>query len=169
MWFKCFTCCLDACLSSHLVAFSSYVFFPLEKPLFCILNSFSIDTFSIEISRFDLDNFSTDRLIHWAKILCSLSTQHILDRFSIHRGWLLLDRFLTPPRSIKIPLHAFHFFCFAFFSFVSIASCFSFSCRSIVPFSPRSLYISFLSVSGQVFWPFMPFDNHVKNGENFEI
>ena len=64
VWFECLTCCLDACLSSHLVAFSSYVVFPLEKPLFCILNSFSIDTFSIEISRFDLDNFSTDRLIH---------------------------------------------------------------------------------------------------------
>ena len=37
---------------------------------------------------------------------------------------------------------------------MSIASCFSFSCRSIVPCSPRSLYISFLFVSGQVFLAF---------------
>ena len=48
----------------------------------------------------------------------------------------------------------FIFLCFAFFSFMSIASCFSFSCRSIVPCSPRSLYISFLFVSGQVFLAF---------------
>ena len=41
MWFECLTCCLDACLSIHLVAFSSYVFFPHEKSLFYILDSFS--------------------------------------------------------------------------------------------------------------------------------
>ena len=141
MWFECLICCLDACLSVHLVAFSSYVFFPFEKPLFCILDSFSTDTSPIKISRFDLNSFLTDRSIYRAKILCSLSTRHILDRFSIHRGWILLDRFLTTPRLIEIPLHAFH--CFAFFSFVSLASCFSFSCRSMVPCSTRSLYISF--------------------------
>ena len=37
-----------------------------------------------------------------------------------------LDTCLDTSRSIEIPLHAFHFFCFAFFFFVSIASCFSF-------------------------------------------
>ena len=41
VWFECLTCCLDACLSSHLVAFSSYVFFPLEKPLFFKLDNSS--------------------------------------------------------------------------------------------------------------------------------
>ena len=34
MWFECLTCCLDACLSSHLVAFSFYVFFPLKNLFF---------------------------------------------------------------------------------------------------------------------------------------
>ena len=97
-------------LLSHLMCFS-----PLEKPLFCILDSFSTDTSSIEIFGFDLDSFSTDRLIHQAKILCSLSAQHILDRFSIHRGCLLLDWFSAPPQSIKIPLHAFHFSLFCIF------------------------------------------------------
>ena len=61
------------------------------------------------------------------------------------------------------------FFVLHFFSFVSIASFFFFfSCRSMVPCSPYSLYFSFLSVLGQVFWLFMPFDNRVKKGENFE-
>ena len=147
--FESLICWLDLWLSSHLVAFSSYVFFSLEKPLFCILNSFSTDTSFIKISGFDLDNFSTNR--------------------PINRGWLLLDRFSTPPRSIEIPLHAFHFyFILLFFPFVSIVYCFSFSWRSMVHCSPRSLYISFLFVSSQVFWPFMPFDNRVKKGENFE-
>ena len=36
------------------------------------------------------------------------------------------------------------FLCFAFFFFVSIASRFSFSCRSMGPCSPHSLYVSFL-------------------------
>ena len=128
MWFECLTCCLDACLISHLVAFSSYVFFPLEKPLFYILDSFSTDISFIEIFGFDLDNFSIDRSIHRAKILCSLSARHILDKFSIHQGWLLLDRFLTPPRSIEIPLHAFHFSLFyIFFLCVHSILFFSFS------------------------------------------
>ena len=53
VWFECLTCCLDACLSNHLVAFSSYVFFPLEKPLFCILDSFSTECQQIPLlSRF---------------------------------------------------------------------------------------------------------------------
>ena len=38
----------------------------------------------------------------------------------------------------------------------------------MVPCSPHSLYISFLSISSKVFWLFTPFDNRVKKGEKFE-
>ena len=55
VWFECLTCCFDACLSSHLVAFSSYVFFPLEKPPFSILDSFSTKSGQIPLlSRFQV-------------------------------------------------------------------------------------------------------------------
>ena len=80
-----------------------------------LLDRISIDTSFIEISRFDLDSFSTDRSIHRAKILCSLSARHILEKFSTHWGWLLLNRLSTPPRSIEIPLHAFQFSLFCIF------------------------------------------------------
>ena len=60
----------------------------------------------------DLDSFLTDRSIHPVKIYCFLSTRHILDRFSIHRGWLLLDSSLTASRSIETLLHALFFTCF---------------------------------------------------------
>ena len=49
VWFECLTCCLDACLSSHLVAFSSYVFSLPEKPLFYILDSFLIESRQIPL------------------------------------------------------------------------------------------------------------------------
>ena len=39
----------------------------------------------------------------------------------------------------------------------------------MVSCSPCSLYVNFLSVSDQVFWLSMPFDNHVKKGEKFDI
>ena len=56
----------------------------------------------------------------------SYSYWHIFDRFSIHWGWLLLDRFSKPPWSIEIPLHAFHFSlfftCFASFYYLVIHS-----------------------------------------------
>ena len=51
--FESLICWLDLWLSSHLVAFSSYVFFSLEKPLFCILDSFSIESWQLPLlSRF---------------------------------------------------------------------------------------------------------------------
>ena len=58
-------------------------------------------------------------------------------------------------------------FCIFFIPFVSIASCFLY--RSMVPCSLCSLYVSFLSISDQVFWLSMPFDNRVKRGEKLEI
>ena len=74
----------------------------------------------------------------------------------------LLDRLRYPC------MHFIFFFVLHFFSFVSITSCFYFSYRSMVPCSPHSLCVYFFLVFGQVFWPFMPFDNHVKKGEKFE-
>ena len=167
VWFKCLTCFLDACLSSHLVAFSSYVFFPLEKYIFYILNSFSTDTSSIKIFGFDFNSFSTDRSIHQAKILCSLFAQHILDRFSIHRGFWASPRQIL--QSVQILLHAFFFLCFAFFSFCAHNILFSFSCRSMVPCSPRALYVSFLFVSSQFFGFLGPLTIVSKSGRNLRI
>ena len=90
-----------------------------------------------------------------------------MDSRSIEVGFFSIDsRHLLD--WLRYPCMHFLFLCFAFFFFVSIAPCFSFSCRSMVPCSPHSLYISFLSVFGQVFWHFMPFDNRVKKAENFE-
>ena len=172
MWFECLTCCLDACLSSHLVTFSSYVFFPLEKPLFCILDSFSTESRQIPLlSRFlGLTSTASRQISQSIKpkscALCLLYTSST-DSRSIEVGFISIDsRHLL--NQLRYPCMCFIFLCFAFFSFVSIASCFSFSCKSMVPCSPRSFYICFLFVFSQVFWHFMPFDNRVKKGENFE-
>ena len=97
---------------------------------------------------------------------------YVLDTSSIDSRSIKVGLFSIDSRHLldqsRYPWMHFMFLCFAFFSFVSIVSCFSFSCKSMVPCSPHSFYICFLSVSDQVFWPFMPFDNHVKKGENFE-
>ena len=61
------------------------------------------------------------------------------------------------------------FFVLHFFSFVSIASCFSFSCRSMVPCSPRSLYVSFMFVSVMTFGFLCPLTIVSKRGRNLRI
>ena len=62
-------------------------------------------------------------------------------------------------------MHFISFSCFAFFYSLCVhgilLSCFSCSLFSLFPLC------QFLSVSGQVFWLSMPFNNCVKNGENF--
>ena len=52
---------------------------------------------------------------------------------------------------------------------MSIASCFSFSCRSMVPCSPRSLYVSFLFVSVMSFGFLCPLTIVSKRGRNLRI
>ena len=94
-----------------------------------------------------LDSFICQRCFSW----------HLPQQMSWH---LSIDRDILACISFFFILH--------FFPFVSITSCFSFSCRSMVPCSPRSLYVSFLSVSCHVFWLLMPCDNRVKTGEKFE-
>ena len=88
----------------------------------------------------------------------------LLDSYSIYRG--LLDSCPTPLDPSRSPCfsHGLH----VSLIFVSIASYFSFSCRSMVPCSPCSLFVSFLSISCQVFWLFIPFDNRVKKGDKFD-
>ena len=119
--FESLICCLDVWLIACLLHSSLYVF-PLLKTLF---SSSSIASWHIlDRNPFYRDSFLWSQQIldsnstHWEFILCSLFAQHILNRFLIHWGWLLLNRLLTPPRSIEIPLHACHFSLF-FTGFVS--------------------------------------------------
>ena len=73
---------------------------------------------------------------------------------------------LIPPNRPKSScMHFIYFSCISFFSLCVHSIWFScFSCRSMVPCSSRSFYVSFQSVFGQVFWLFMSFDNCVKKG-----
>ena len=154
-------------LLSHLMCFP-----PFGKPLFCILDSFSTESRQIPLlSRYLGLTLTASRQIGRSIkpkscALCFFNTSST-DSQSIKVVSFSIDSQHLLNRS-RYPCMHFIFLCFAFFSIVSIASCFSFSCRSIVPCSPHSLYINFLSVSSQVFWPFIPFDNHVKKGDNFE-
>ena len=56
-----------------------------------------------------------------------------------------------------------------FIIFVSIASCFSFSCRSMAPCSPCSLYVYFLIVSVMSFGFLCPLTIMSKRGRNLRI
>ena len=158
-------------LFSHLMCFS-----PLEKPLFCILDSFwteyrQIPLLSIFMGLTLTASEQIGRSIEPKSCaLCLLNTSSA-DSQSIEVAFFSINsRNLLDWSRYPCLDFIFFFFAFFFFSFVSIASCFSFSCRSRVRCSPRSLYISFLSISGHFFFfgSFMPFDNRVKKGENFE-
>ena len=63
----------------------------------------------------------------------------------------------------------FHMFCIFLIIFVSIASSFSFSCRSMVPCSPCSLYVSFLFVSVMSFGFLCHLTIVSKGGEIWEL
>ena len=80
---------------------------------------------------------------------------------------------IPPNRLNSSCMHFIYFSCFAFF-FNSICvhsilfSCFS--CRSMVPCSPRSLYVSFLSIFGQVFLAFYAlWQSCQKGGEIWDL
>ena len=113
-----------------------------------------------------LDSFSIATLIHqetfWMLDNCSIATLIHQDPI-MDTSWHLLDR-------SRYPCMNFIFLLFCFFFFLCVHSIlFSFSYRSMVPYSPRSLYVSFLSVSYQVFWPFMPLTIMSKRGRNLRI
>ena len=137
-------------LLSHLMCFS-----PLEKPLFCILDSFLTESRQIPLlSRYLGLTLTASRQIGRSIkpkscALCFFNTSST-DSQSIKVVSFSIDSQHLLNRS-RYPCMHFIFLCFAFFSIVSIASCFSFSCRFIVPCSLHSFYINFLSVSSQVF------------------
>ena len=97
--------------------------------------------------------------------LCLLNTSST-DSRSIEVSGLHLDRFFNLSRSFC--MH-FFFLCFAFFSFCAHNILFSFSCRSMVPCSPRALYVSFLFVSSQFFGFLGPLTIVSKRGRNLRI
>ena len=116
----------------------------------------------------------------------SIASQHLVDRSRSFQPFvvcplidprqlhlstsIMLDTYLAISQSIEIPLHAISFFfVLHFFPFMSIASCFSFSCRSMVPCSPRSLYVSFLFVSIMSFGFLCPLTIVSKRGRNLRI
>ena len=111
-----------ACLYSFLCVFPLF-----EKLGFIKLDSFSTDPRQISIYQalwtsfldisyciLDLSRFLAFVLIASQQILDPsrnfLSGRQILDRFSIHRGWLLLDSSLTTSQSVETLLHALFFF-----------------------------------------------------------
>ena len=136
-------------LLSHLMCFS------LLKNLFST-SSIASQQISL-LSRFLSLTSTTSRQIGWSiepkSCALYLLNTTLTDSQSIEVGFFSIDSQHLLNRS-RYPCMHFIFLCFAFFSFMSIASCFSFSSRSIVPCSPCSLYISFLFVSGQVFLAF---------------
>ena len=114
----------------------------------------------------------------------SIPSRYLVDRSSFCSCVfaLSLDRSSTPSSvdvyfsrhlSRHLSIHRVSLACISFFLFCIFFLCvhsilFFFSCRSMVPCPPHSLYVSFLSVSYLVFWLFMPFDNRVKKGEKFK-
>ena len=169
MWFECLTCCLDACLSSHLVAFHLMCFSPLKN----LFSTSSIASRQIPLlSRFlGLTSTASRQISQSIKpkscALCLLYTSST-DSRSIEVGFFSIDsRHLL--NRLRYPCMRFIFLCFAFFSFVSIASCFSFSCKSMVPCSPHSFYICFLFVSSQFFGFLGPLTIVSKRGRNLRI
>ena len=66
-------------------------------------------------------------------------------------------------------MHCFSHVLHLSFIFVSIASCFSFSCRFMVPCSPRSLYVSFLFVFVMSFGFLCSLTIVSKRGRNLRI
>ena len=165
--FESLKCCLDPWLSCMLDCIHIYVF-----PFLCF-KATSIDPWYLSTPGLFVELFS------W---FLSQSQHLSIARWIDRESSCLLDRCLIVSQSIEVGFFLIYsrhllidwdtlvsfFFVLHFFSFVSNASCFSFSCWSMVPCSPRSLYISFLFISGHVFWLFMPFDNRVKKGEKFE-
>ena len=78
----------------------------LSSPLDFFSRQILMHLRSIEVSRFLLDRCSTASSIH-QETFC------LADRFSIHRGWLLLDSSLTASRSVEDLLACpfFNMFC----------------------------------------------------------
>ena len=169
--FESLKCWLDLWLTCMLDCIHIYVF-PFLKNYFkvTLTDPWHLPTpgLSMELFSWFLSQSRHLSIARWIdrESFCLLDGFSIASR-SIEVGFFLIDsRHLSIDRDTLACIS--FFFVLHFFPFVSIASCFSFSCRSMVPCSPHPLYISFLSISSHVFLLFMPFDNCVKKGEKFE-
>jgi len=121
VWFECLTCCLDACLSSHLVTFSSYVFFPLKN----LFSAFSIASRQIPLLLIILGLISTASRSIGQSIepksyaFCLLDTSSTnsqsIEIFRFH-----LDRSSIASRFVETLLHALFFTFFASFYYLVI-------------------------------------------------
>ena len=109
-------------------------------------------------------------VFHPLSHMCCFFPQQILDN-CICRHLLCSTPILSSlNRSRSSCMHYFsHVLHFFFIIFVSIASCFSFSCRSMVPCSPCFLYVSFLFVSVMSFGFLCPLTIVSKRGRNLRI
>ena len=90
-------------------------------------------SFFLSQSRQHLDTWWIDRDLFSLLLICPSTDPRQLHLLTT----IMLDTCLAISQSIKILLHALFFTCFAYFFiiFMSIVSCFSFSCRSMVPYS----------------------------------
>ena len=110
-------------------------------------------------------------------LVSSIASRHLVDRSRIFLSFvdLSLDRSSTPAFvDIYDAQHLSHHLsinrdpleCIIFHT---IASCFSFSCRSMAPCSPCSLYVYFLIVSVMSFGFLCPLTIMSKRGRNLRI
>ena len=123
--FKSLKCCLDLWLSNMLDCIHIYVCLFFEKLFLSNLDSFSIPLDSQAIYQafcvfFIVVSTISRQILDLSRNF--LSAQQMLDSYSIHRGWLLLDNFSTASRSVEILLHALFFTCFASFCYLFIHS-----------------------------------------------
>ena len=135
----------------------------------------------------NLASFSTPGRLIKKALISSIASRHLVDKSRSFQPFvdLSLDRSSTAA-SVDVyyarhlschllidrdPLACiiFHMFCIFFIIFVSIASCFSFFCRSMFPCSPCSLYVCFLFVSVLSFGFLCPLTIVSKRGRNLRI
>ena len=125
---------MDACLSSQLVVFSSYEFFPLEKSLFCILDSFLTESRQISLlSRFMgltlTASWQIGRSIEPKSCALYLLNTSLTDTQSIEVGFFSIDsQHLLNWSRYPLACIVFHMFCIFLLSchpyhLVSLHSC----------------------------------------------
>ena len=130
-----------------------------EKTIFLFLDTFTIYW---NISRYLL-------ILVWSisKIFLGfflLNSCVDLSRYSRH-----LTRFLSRVWASLLAFHMCFMFCICCPHCVNSISFLCFSCWFMVPSFPCSLYVSFLSVFGQVFWLLWPLTIVVKRGRKLRF
>ena len=131
----------------------------LSSPSFFLSRQKLTQSRSIKLFGLYLDNFLT--ILDPSRNF--LSGRQILDRFSIHRGQLLLDSCLIASQSVKILLHALFFTCFTSFYYLVIHSILFHYIHAFIwfPFAPLIIF-DHLCFSGESLQLLVPFVNHDK-------